>query len=79
MYGAATSWFVTLKANRETLDYDSLNKLTNSRSCKNKVGAELGYRIGSATTAVLDVTQTYVRYDNQTGIETQIVTRHVFY
>lgn len=38
---------------------------------KNKVGAELGYRIGSATTALLDVTQTFVRYDNQTGITTR--------
>ena len=73
MYGAATSdGLLTLKANRETLDYDRSEQAYLIRDrVKNKVGAELGYRIGSATTAVLDVTQTYVRYDNQTGIETR--------
>ena len=73
MYGAATSdGLITLKANRETLDYDRSEQAYLIRDrVKNKVGAELGYRVGSATTAVLDVTQTYVRYDNQTGIETR--------
>ena len=72
-YGAVTSdGVVTLKANRETLDYDRSEQAYLIRDrVKNKVGAELGYRIGSATTALLDVTQTFVRYDNQTGITTR--------
>ena len=72
-YGAVTSdGVITLKANRETLDYDRSEQAYLIRDrVKNKVGAELGYRIGSATTALLDVTQTFVRYDNQTGITTR--------
>ena len=73
LYGAPTSdGLITLKANRETLDYDRSEQAYLIRDrVKNRVGAELGYRVGSATTAVLDVTQTYVRYDNQIGIETR--------
>ena len=72
-YGAVTSdGVITLKANRETLDYERSEQAYLIRDrVKNKVGAELGYRIGSATTALLDVTQTFVRYDNQTGITTR--------
>lgn len=73
MYGAVTSdGMLTFKANRQTLDYDRDEQAYLIRDrVKNRVGAEFGYRIGSATTAVLDVTQTYVRYDNQEGIDTR--------
>lgn len=72
-YGAITSeGSLTVKANRETLDYDRSEQAYLIRDrVKNRVGAELGYRMSSATTAVLDVTETYVRYDNQIGIETR--------
>jgi hypothetical protein len=73
MYGAVTSeGLLTFKADRLTLDYDRSEQAYLIRDrVRNRVGAEFGYRIGSATTAVLDVTQTYIRYDNQTGIETR--------
>ena len=73
MYGAVTSdGLLTFKADRQTLDYDRSEQAYLIRDrVRNRVGAEFGYRIGSATTAVLDVTQTYIRYDNQTGIETR--------
>lgn len=73
MYGAVTSdGMITLRANRETLDYDRTEQAYLIRDrVKNLVGAEFGYRIGSATTALLDVSQTFVRYDNQVGIATR--------
>ena len=73
MYGAVTSdGMLTIKADRQTLDYDrsELQYLIRDRVV-NRVGAELSYRIGSATNAVIDLTQSYVRYDNQTGIITR--------
>ncbi|WP_394220702.1 outer membrane beta-barrel protein [Alteromonas gracilis] len=72
-YGAVTSdGMLTFKANRETLDYDRSEQVYLIRDrVKNLVGAEFGYRIGPATTALLDVSQTYVRYDNQIGIVTR--------
>lgn len=73
MYGAVTSeGLLTFKADRQTLDYDRNEQAYLIRDrVRNRVGAEFGYRISPATTAVLDVTQTYIRYDNQTGIETR--------
>ncbi|WP_334061749.1 outer membrane beta-barrel protein [Alteromonas genovensis] len=72
-YGAVTSdGMITLKADRQTLDYDRSEQAYLIRDrVKNRVGAELAYRVGSATNVVLDVTQTYVRYDNQVGITTR--------
>lgn len=70
MYGAITSdGMVTLKADRETIDYDRSEQRYLIRDrVNNRIGAELAYRVGSATNAVIDLTQSYVRYDNQTGI-----------
>ena len=72
-YGAVTSdGMLTFKVNRETLDYDRSEQAYLIRDrVKNLVGAEFGYRIGPATTALLDVSQTFVRYDNQIGIVTR--------
>ena len=72
-YGAVTSdGMITLKADRQTLDYDRSEQAYLIRDrVKNRVGAELAYRVGSATNVVLDLTQTYVRYDNQVGITTR--------
>jgi len=72
-YGAITSdGVITLKANRATLDYDRSEQAYLIRDrVKNLVGGEFGYRIGPATTALLDVSQTFIRYDNQIGIDTR--------
>lgn len=72
-YGALTSdGVLTLKANRATLDYDRTEQAYLIRDrVKNLVGGEFGYRIGPATTALLDVSQTFIRYDNQIGIDTR--------
>lgn len=72
-YGAVTSdGMITLKAGRQTLDYDRSEQAYLIRDrAKNRVGAELAYRVGSATNIVLDVTQSFIRYDNQLGITTR--------
>ena len=73
MYGAASSdGMITFKANRQTLDYDRSEQAYLIRDrVISRAGAELAYRIGSATNMVLDVTQSYVRYDNQQGVTTR--------
>ena len=66
-YGALTSnGMLTLKANRETLDYDREEQAYLLRDrAKNKVGGEFAYKIAPATALVIDVTNTYTRYDRQ--------------
>jgi hypothetical protein len=66
-YGAVTSnGMLTLKASRESLDYDrNEDEYLYRDRVKLKVGSELGYKIAPSTALVLDVTQIYNRYDQQ--------------
>ncbi|AMJ94160.1 hypothetical protein AVL56_07460 [Alteromonas stellipolaris] len=66
-YGALTSnGMLTLKTSRQTLDYDREEQAYLLRDrASNKIGAEFAYKIAPATALVLDVTNTYVRYDRQ--------------
>ncbi|MDO6539780.1 outer membrane beta-barrel protein [Alteromonas stellipolaris] len=66
-YGALTSnGMLTLKSSRQTLDYDREEQAYLLRDrASNKIGAEFAYKIAPATALVLDVTNTYVRYDRQ--------------
>ncbi|AFT95047.1 hypothetical protein AMBAS45_07860 [Alteromonas macleodii str. 'Balearic Sea AD45'] len=72
-YGAVTSdGLITLKTRRQALDYDRSEDAYLIRDrVKTMVGGEFGYRVGSATRAVLDVTKTYVRYDEQLNFVTR--------
>ena len=66
-YGALTSnGMLTFKANRETLDYDREEEAYLLRDrAKNQIGAEFAYKIAPSTALVIDVTNTYTRYDRQ--------------
>lgn len=66
-YGALTSnGMLTLKANRETLDYDREEQAYLLRDrAKNKIGGEFAYKIAPSTALVIDVTNTYTRYDRE--------------
>lgn len=72
-YGAVTSdGLITLKTRRQALDYDRSEDAYLIRDrVKTMVGGEFGYQVGSATRAVLDVTKTYVRYDEQLNFVTR--------
>ncbi|WP_338853452.1 outer membrane beta-barrel protein [Alteromonas macleodii] len=72
-YGAVTSdGLITLKTRRQALDYDRSEDAYLIRDrVKTMVGGEFGYQLGSATRAVLDVTKTYVRYDEQLNFVTR--------
>ncbi len=72
-YGAVTSdGLRTLKTRRQALDYDRSEDAYLIRDrVKTMVGGEFGYQVGSATRAVLDVTKTYVRYDEQLNFVTR--------
>ena len=72
-YGAATTdGMVMFKARRQTLDYDRTEDAYIIRDrAKNMVGAEFGYQIGSATNMVVDVTKTFIKYDEQLDLVTR--------
>lgn len=72
-YGAVTSdGLITLKTRRQSLDYDRSEDAYLIRDrVKTMVGGEFGYQIGAATSAVIDITQTYVRYDEQLDFVTR--------
>ena len=72
-YGAATTnGMITLKARRQTLDYDRTEDAYIIRDrAKNMVGAEFGYQIGAATSMVVDVTKTFIKYDEQLNLVTR--------
>lgn len=69
-YGSFSSdGMVTLKASRQTRDYDRSEDVYLFRDrVQNEIGIEFDYQIASATNLVVEVSETYIRYDLEESV-----------